>query len=144
MTSAYYRNNYLSAIHEYKSLYNMTIPQTSQFLIERVHRPTYSAGRKHLQSNVNSLYSYSVFHVFSFASGYSYEYNKGTDRQLSSETLQLTDLPPNSLLSVTQASWIDSPCGHMIFSEKREQSRTASFSSSLLLRWIRCNMKLHI
>lgn len=36
MTSAYYRNNYLSAIHEYKSLYNMTIPQTSQFLIERV------------------------------------------------------------------------------------------------------------
>lgn len=56
MTSAHYQNNCLSAIHEYKSLYNITIPQTSQFLVERVHRPTtYSAGRKDLQSNVNSI-----------------------------------------------------------------------------------------
>lgn len=81
---------------------DLTVPCT-------VYRPTCSAGRKCLRANVNFVF------LFSFASVYSYEYNKGQSSVLrdNSAYWRATKLTPPC--SKSKLNWL---CGHLVFAEK--------------------------
>lgn len=110
ITSDHHQNNNLSVIHGCKSSYNITTPQTWQFSVLYTGQLVLLA--ENVCSQKSTLCICLVFHLFIHMN-----IIKEQTAQ-SSKMIQLTDVPPNTLLPAPKACWIDSLCGPVV-SEKR-------------------------